>query len=185
MKEINEMKKREQPTELQPTRKGEPTMSISPFGLVRRFAEDMERMFEDFGDFRFPKFFTRELDQVGWMPKIEVFQLNGKLTVRADLPGLKKDDVKVEVTEKALTISGERKEEKDEKREGYYHSERTYGTFYRQIPLPEGVKVETANAKFTDGVLEITMEAPKAEPSTRRLEIKGPEETIKTKAAAG
>jgi HSP20 family protein len=65
------------------------------------------------------------------------------------------DEVKVEVTDDILTISGERKEEKEEKREGYYHSERSYGSFYRQIPLPDGAKTETAKAEFTDGVLEI------------------------------
>ena len=184
MKDTNEMQKREeQSTELQSCRKGQP-MTASPFGFVRRFAEDMERMFEDFDTSRFPSFFKREFDQVGWMPEIEVLQRNGELTVRADLPGLNKDDVKVELTDEALTISGERKEEKEEKREGYYRSERSFGTFYRQIPLPEGAKTETATAKFTDGVLEITMQAPKREPRTRRLEIKAAEEIAKAKAAA-
>jgi HSP20 family protein len=185
MKDKNEMQKKErQSTELQSRRKVEPMTAISPFGFVRRFAEDMERMFENFDTFRFPSFFRREFDQVGWVPEIEVLQRNGELTVRADLPGLNKDDVKVELTDELLAISGERKEEKQEKREGYYRSERNYGTFYRQIPLPEGTRTETATAKFTDGVLEITMQAPKREPRTRRLEIKGAEETAKAKAAA-
>lgn len=184
MKDKTEMLKKEaQSTELQPGRTGQ-LVTASPFGFMRRFAEDMERMFDDFDIFRFPTFFTKEFDEVGWMPKIEVLQLNGKLKVRADLPGLKKDDVKVELTNGALTISGERKEEKEEEDEGFYHSERAYGTFYRQIPLPEGVKTETATAKFTDGVLEIMMQVPKSEPRTRRLEIKGAEETAKAKVAA-
>ena len=58
-------------------------------------------MFEDFDTLRFPSFFRKEFDQVGWMPEIEVLQLNGELTVRADLPGLNKDDVKVELTDEA------------------------------------------------------------------------------------
>jgi HSP20 family protein len=185
MKDTNEMQKKEgQLTELQSSPKGQPMTAISPFGFVRRFAGEMERMFEDFETFRFPSFFRKEFNQVGWMPEIEVLQRNGELTVRADLPGLNKDDVKVELTDEMLAISGERKEEKQEEREGYYRSERSYGSFYRQIPLPEGAKTETARAKFTDGVLEVTMQAPKREPSTRRLEIKGPEETAKAKAAA-
>jgi len=185
MKDKNEMQKKErQSKELQSSRKEEPMTAISPFGFVRRFAEDMERMFENFDTFRFPSFFRREFDQVGWMPEIEVLQRNGELTVRADLPGLNKDDVKVELTDELLAISGERKEEKQEKREGYYRSERNYGTFYRQIPLPEGARTETAMAKFTDGVLEITMQAPKREPRVRRLEIKATGETAKAKAAA-
>lgn len=185
MKDKNEMqKKEEQSAELQSSRKMQPTTAISPFGFVRRFAENMERMFEPFDTLRFPNFFKSEFDQVGWMPEIEVLQRNGELTVHADLPGLTKDDVKVELTAEMLAISGERKEEKVEKREGYYHSERSYGTFYRQIPLPEGARTETATAKFTDGVLEITMQAPKQEPRTRRLEIKADEPTAKAKAAA-
>src|SRR6185503_13501622 len=89
-------------------------------------------------------------------------------------PGLTKDDVKVELTNDMLTLSGERQEEKEEKREGFYRSERSYGSFYRQIPLPEGTKTEDANATFRNGVLEITMPAPKVETSTRKLEIKEP-----------
>ena len=104
--------------------------------------------------------------------------------MRADLPGLKKDEVKVELTNDLLTISGERKEEKEEKREGYYRSERRYGSFFRQIPLPEGAKTDTAKAKFTDGVLEVTMQAPAREPQKRVLEIKQGEEAAKAKAAA-
>ncbi len=83
-----------------------------------------------------------------------------------------------------LTLSGERKEENEEKHEGFYRSERSYGMFYRQVPLPEGTKTETATALFKDGVLEITMQAPKREPQTRRLEIKPPEEVAKAKTAA-
>jgi HSP20 family protein len=85
-----------------------------------------------------------------------------------------KDDVKVEVTDDAVTISGERKSEHEEKREGYYRSERSYGSFYRQIPLPEGVDADDANATFRNGVLEITMQAPQRQEQRggRRLEIK-------------
>ena len=106
------------------------------------------------------------------------------MCVRTELPGVSKDDVKVEVSDNLLTISGERKEEKEEKREGYYRSERSYGSFYRQVPLPEGAKTDTAKAEFTDGVLQITMQAPEREPKPRRLEIKKGEEHTKAKAAA-
>jgi HSP20 family protein len=113
-----------------------------------------------------------------------VLQKNGEFIVRADLPGLRKENVKVEITDNVLTLSGERKEEKEEKREGYYRSERSYGSFYRQIPLPEGAKTDTATAEFKDGVLEITMQAPERQPRARRLEIKQGEEAAKAKAAA-
>jgi HSP20 family protein len=106
-----------------------------------------------------------------WAPRIEAFQKNDQYIVRADLPGLKKDEVQVELTDEALTIRGERREQKEEEREGYYHSEREYGQFYRSIPLPEGVITESAKASFNNGVLEISMQAPPAETRSRRLEI--------------
>ena len=162
----------------------------NPFGMMRRFTKDMERLFNDFEEFRFPNFFKEfapfrmEFDKVEWVPRIEVLQNNGQLMVRADLPGLTKDDVNVELMDDMLTLSGERKEEKEEKREGYYRSERSYGSFYRQIPLPEGARTEDATAIFRNGVLEITMPAPKFEPTTRKLEIKEPTEEKSIKAAA-
>jgi len=158
--------------------------------MMRRFTKNMERLFEDFEGFRIPGFFNREFfpfrtefENVEWMPQVELLQNNGELMVKADLPGLTKNDVKVELTDEMLTISGERKEEKEEKREGFYRSERSYGRFYRQIPLPEGVKTDKAAATFRNGVLEVTMPAPKMEPHTRKLEIKeAPEKTMKAAA---
>ena len=190
MKEKKEIETKRQSAELAPT-EARPSRASAPFGFMRRFATDMERLFDEFEGFRFPSLFgreffpfTREFEHVGWVPEIEVLQKNGEFIVRADLPGLKKENVKVEITENVLTLSGERKEEKEEKREGYYRSERSYGSFYRQIPLPEGAKTDTAKAEFSDGVLEVTMQAPAREPQKRLLEIKQGEETAKAKAAA-
>ena len=164
----------------------------NPFRMMRRFTKDMERMFGDFPGFNFPNFFRTDLipfrmiefDKVGWVPQIEVLQNNGTFLVRADLPGMKKEDVKVEVTDNLLTISGERKKETEEKREGFYRTELSYGTFYREIPLPEGVKTDKANATFHDGVLEVTMAMPKLEMPVRKIEIKEPviEKTAKATA---
>lgn len=164
--------------------------TVNPFQMMRRFTQDMERLFEDFGGFSFPNFFRTDfapfrmdLNNGEWMPQIEVLQNNGQFTVRADLPGLKKDDVKIEITDDFLTLSGERKEEKEEKREGFYRSERRYGSFYRQIPLPENAKTENAVATFVNGVLEITVPAPQVAAPTRKLEIKEPTEKKSVKAA--
>ncbi|HEV3467866.1 MAG TPA: Hsp20/alpha crystallin family protein [Pyrinomonadaceae bacterium] len=155
--------------------------SGSPFSFMRRFSEEMDRLFEDFGfgrgwlapsfgrDF-FPAGFG-EFGQTAWSPQVEVFEREGQLVVRADLPGLTKDDVKVEVNDNALTISGERKSEHEERGEGFYRSERSYGSFYRQIPLPEGASADDADATFRNGVLEITMPAPQRQSRSRRLEI--------------
>lgn len=188
MKEKKEGESKEKSTELAKT-EAKP-MTATPFGFMRRFATDMERLFEEFEGFRLPSLFgreffpfTREFEHVGWVPELEVLQSNGEFIVRADLPGLKRDDVKVELTADLLTISGERKEEKEEKREGYYRSERNYGSFYRQVPLPEGAKTDTAKAEFNDGVLEVTMQAPAREPQKRLLDIKQGEEPARAKAA--
>ena len=154
----------------------------SPFTFMRRFSEEMDRLFEDFGFGRgwLTPSFERALlpstfspfGQGVWSPQVELFERAGQLVVRADLPGLNKDDVKVEVTDEALTISGERQREHEEQGEGFYRSERSYGSFYRQIPLPEGVTADQAKATFSNGVLEITMQAPQRESRSRQLEIK-------------
>jgi HSP20 family protein len=163
----------------------------TPFTYMRRFADDMERMFEDFEDFRFPLFgkeflpFRMETKEMKWMPQLEVLHNNGQFTVRCDLPGMKKDDIKVELKDEMLTISGERHEENKEEREGFYRSERRYGTFYRQVPLPPSVNAETATATFRDGVLEIMMPMTVKEPTVRKLEIKEPTTEKPMAKAAG
>ena len=163
-------------------------MAGSPFAFMRRFSEEMDRLFEDFGFGRglavpsfgrdlMPRGFG-EFGQGAWSPQVEVFERGGQLVVRADLPGLNKDDVKVEVTDDAITISGERKSEHEERGEGFYRSERSYGSFYRQIPLPEGVSGDDAAATFNNGVLEITMQAPQREERRgRQLQIKDASES--------
>jgi HSP20 family protein len=183
------MKEKKETKDLAPREEKAITPS-TPFSFMRRFATDVERLFEEFQGLRFSSLFgreffpfTREFEHVGWVPEIEVLQKNGEFIVRADLPGLKKENVKVEITENVLTLSGERKEEKEEKREGFYRSERSYGSFYRQVPLPEGAKTDRANAEFKDGVLEITMQVPERQPRARRLEIKQGEEAARAKAA--
>ena len=159
--------------------------TVNPFQMMRRFTKDMERLFEDFGGFNFPVFpFRMEFENTEWVPQIEVLHNNGQFMVRADLPGLTKDDVKVEMTDHMLTMSGERKEEHEEKKEGFYRSERSYGSFFRQIPLPKDAMTENATATFQNGVLEITMPAKKVEPPTRKLEIKEPTKEKAAKAVA-
>ena len=159
------------------------------FQKMRRFTNDMERFFEDFQGFGFPNFFENDfapfrMGTTEWVPQIEVFQNDRQFIVQADLPGLTKDNVKVEITDQFLTISGERKEEKEEKREGFYRSERDYGSFYRQIPLPEGAKIDNALATFVNGVLKITIAAPQIATQTRELEITEPTKEKFAKAAA-
>jgi len=141
-----------------------------PFGVMRRVVDEMDRTLDDFG-------FGRHLtsgpwSQMGlaWAPDVEVFQKKEELTIRVDLPGLKKDEVAVNITDDAVTIQGERKHEHEEQREGFYKTERSYGSFFRTIPLPEGAMSDQAKAEYRDGVLEIRLPAPPASRG-RRLEI--------------
>jgi HSP20 family protein len=110
-----------------------------------------------------------------WSPAIDVEERNGQLEVHAELPGLKAEDVKVEVTEDALIIRGERKYEREHKIGQAYRSERRYGEFYRAIPLPEGVDAEKAKAQFRDGVLEVTVPVPQQAGKRREIPIQSGE----------
>src|SRR5207245_1908644 len=106
-----------------------------------------------------------------WSPPVEVFEREGNLVVHAELPGLNKDDVKVEITDDGIVIQGERKHEHEENREGFYRSERSYGSFYRFIPLGEEVKAEEARANFNNGILEVTIPMPTAQQRRRQIPI--------------
>jgi HSP20 family protein len=100
-----------------------------------------------------------------------------------DLPGLKKEDVSVEVTHGHLALSGERKREKEEKKDNFYHSEREYGGFYRAVPLPEGVKLEDVKATFSDGVLEVSVPLPATpEANVRKVQIEEPKTAAESAA---
>ena len=142
-----------------------------PFRTMQRMADEMDRIFDDFGfGRRSLRPSWRETGAELWAPDVEVFQQNNELTIRADLPGLKREDVTVDITDSDVSIQGERKHQKEEEREGYYRSERGYGSFCRVMPLPEGAMSDQAKAQFKDGVLEITVPVPPASKG-RRLEI--------------
>jgi HSP20 family protein len=115
-------------------------------------------------------------DVASWAPPVEVRERDGNLIVNAELPGLNKEDVKIEVTNEGLVIQGERKREREEDRGGVHRSERSYGAFYRLIPLPEGANIEQAKAKFNNGVLEVQVPIPKSQEKTRQIPIEAGEE---------
>ena len=154
-----------------------PTYSTiaSPFTLMRRLAEDMDRIFDDFafGQRGIPASGEPAGMRTAWSPEIETFRRGDNLVIRADLPGLKKEDLKVDIENEMLTIEGERNQENRDERDGYFRTERSYGHFFRAIPLPEGVDESACDATFKDGVLEVTLPAPKAmERKARRVEIR-------------
>jgi HSP20 family protein len=137
-------------------------LNANPFALMRRFTDEMDRVFEGFGGLR-----SGEITQ--WSPPVEISEKDGKLEVSVELPGVKENEVKVEVTDEGLVIQGERKREHEEKREGYYRSERIYGQFYRLVPLPENANIDQARAEFRNGELHISVPVP--EQQRRRREI--------------
>ena len=150
----------------------ESLQAFNPSTLVRRFIDEVDRLADDFGLGRGLLSSVERGLPGAWAPQIEMFERGGQLIVHADLPGLRKDDVKVELFDDAVTIEGERRNQLDEKQEGFYRSERSYGRFFRRVPLPQGVNTEDAKASFRDGVLEVTMPAPKSKSKTaRKLDI--------------
>ena len=139
-------------------------------GLLRRFSRDVDRFFGEAG-FR-PLFLKEGSDPFDWSPDLESFERKGQFVVRADLPGLTKDDVKLNVENGILSIQGERKQEAETTNDGWYRTERSYGAFFRSLPLPEGVKTDQINATFKNGVLEVVMPLPAVEKEVKRIDIK-------------
>jgi HSP20 family protein len=137
--------------------------------LFRRMQDNLDRFFgggHDWNDV------FGDRGRLDWTPAIETFQRGNDFVVRAELPGMSRQDVSVEVGDEALTISGERTYDHDEEHEGIYRSERAYGAFKRIVSLPEGALAESAKATFKDGVLEVRLQAPSpAVRQGRRLEI--------------
>jgi len=129
-----------------------------PFGEL----EEMERRFEDIlGRPLLPTVWRRiPMVEMGWAPAIEVFEKEDKFVVKAELPGIKEEDLDVSVVGDTLTIKGERKAESEVKEEDYYCCERSYGSFSRSIALPSNVDAKKIEASYEDGVLELNL--PKA-----------------------
>ena len=152
-----------------------------PFALMRA---EFDRFFNEPGwaGLHWPTLRFGRGEEAAWNPGVDIFEKDNRLFTKVDLPGLKKEDIRVEVTDGYLTITGERKREEEEKKEEFYRCEREYGTFYRAVPLPEGTKLEDVRASFADGVLEVSVPLPvKVEQATRKVAI---EEPAKAKAAA-
>lgn len=132
--------------------------SVTPFRTLEKFADEVGRIFDDFGLGRVWNRVPGGSELMAWAPRVDVTQHKGQL-IRADLPGMEKDDVKVNVAEGAVTIHGERHRSQEEERDGVFRSERNYGAFYRTIALPPGTATNQVKASFKNGVLEVRLPA--------------------------
>jgi HSP20 family protein len=121
-----------------------------PFAELGELRSRFDRMFEEWLDGR----------ERAWTPAIDVVRDDGHLVVRADIPGIKPEEVKIEVADNILTVSGEHEESKEEKDKQYIRRERRYGSFSRSMALPPGVDAKKIKAKTHDGVVEVTIPLP-------------------------
>ena len=137
--------------------------------------DDTDLFFSPLADFRreiddiFDRFFGRSIalrDEEIFTPRIEVAEDEKSYLVKAELPGMDKNDIEVTLDDNVLTLKGEKKEEKEEKGKKSYYKETRYGSFYRQIPFPESIDEEKVNAKFKKGVLSLVI--PKKEAKNKK-----------------
>lgn len=145
----------------------------SPWELMRRMSEDMDRLFEAFHPGRMQGMQGMQGMQSGggmWAPELEMERRGNDLCIRADLPGLKPEDIEVNLEDGVLTIEGERQHQSRDEKQGMLRSERSYGRFVRAIQVPEGVEESDIEATFRDGVLEIVIPVP--ERQQRRIQVK-------------
>jgi len=125
------------------------------FPVLRQFAEELDRSF------------VKHM----WAPPLELTQKDGLFTAKLELPGIAKDDLKVEVTEDALVVSGERKMHKEEKGDNFFRSERYYGNFHRQIALPKDANLDNVKAEMNNGVLTISVPVAESKLKARAVPV--------------
>lgn len=149
--------------ETMPARRGE----FDPF---RDFQRQMNRVFDDFfSDFPLAtRMGERGLATDVFTPRVDVSETDKEVRVSAELPGMDEKDITVELDDAAITIRGERKEEKEEKGKNWYTREQSYGAFHRIVPLPTSVNAEKASARFKKGVLTVTVPKREEEQAKRK-----------------
>ena len=152
---------------------------------IRGLRDEIDRLFDDFSSsmlsfpfarraFDLEPFWGRKTPITALMPVVDMVEKEKEYQITAELPGLDEKDVDVTLSDDTLTISGEKKEEKEERRKGYYMSERSYGAFNRSFRLPDGVDREKIDAKFDKGVLTVTLSKTlESQKKEKKIAIKG------------
>jgi HSP20 family protein len=133
-----------------------------PIRELDSLQNDMNRLFDRFFEGRTANGTARR-----WIPAMDLVETDDHLVLRGDLPGMTEDDVNIEIKDNVLTVSGERKAEREDKREGYHRVERAFGSFSRSLSLPAGVDADKVEANFDNGVLEVRIPKPAAAKPTR------------------
>jgi len=150
---------------------------LSPFRGRRGFYDpvsEMNRVFDDMlGGLMRRSGGQQRAEVAEWAPAIDVVTEDGDLVIKAELPGVKQEDVDITLQDNVLTVSGERKAEQEEERGGYYVRERRYGSFSRSLTVPEGVDESKIHARYENGVLEVTVEGAAQVQEPKRIQIEG------------
>ena len=150
---------------------------LSPFRGRRGFYDpvsEMNRVFDNMlGGLMRRSEGQQRAETTEWAPVIDVVTENGDLVIKAELPGVKQEDVDITLQDNVLTVSGERKAEQEEERGGYYVRERRYGSFSRSLTVPEGVDESKIHARYENGVLEVTVEGAAQVQEPKRIQIEG------------
>jgi HSP20 family protein len=139
-----------------------------PFSELRNFQDDFNRIFSS----TLPRIFNGEEGLLGgnWAPNVDIYEDQNTITLEADLPGLKPGDFNISIENYRLTLSGERKFEKEKNGDNWRRVERSYGSFTRAFSLPSTVNVDAVNAEFKDGVLRVTL-PKKEEVKARQIQV--------------
>ena len=170
--------------------------NASPLDLMKRFSDDVDRIFTSLGfggRRRGPSWarptqgstpgrsLARSASGSAWAPTVDISTKGDDLLVCVDLPGLRPDEIEIETADNQLIVRGEHRNEQQQgdKEKGYWYTERSYGSFYRSIPLPPGINAEEAQATFDNGVLQITIPgaARALNPPRKRIPIAGAGQT--------
>lgn len=149
---------------------------LSPFRGFMDVQDEFDRMFDEMMRNLPRRGGSQRAVKAAWAPAIDVLPRDGDLVIRAELPGAKQEDVDITLSQGMLTISGKTGEEREEERGGYYVRERRQGTFRRSISLPQGTDESKIQARFEDGVLEVTVTGAAVVEEPKRIQIEGPAE---------
>src|SRR5215213_10466522 len=149
-------------------------MALSPFRGFYDMQSEMNRMFDEmFGNLSRAGGRQQGEAPTRWAPVLDVLQEDGDIVVRAELPGVKQEDVDITFHNGVLTISGVRRVEEEKEGSGYYVRERRYGSFRRSMSLPQGTDESSIHARFQDGVLEVRVQGAAAVQEPKRIQIEG------------